>query len=679
MTRSCQRLRSFVVLVADPAPEQPPADDVPTPMPAPPRLGYQPALDGLRAFAVVAVLLYHGGVSWASGGYLGVDVFFVLSGFLITTLLVEEWRGTGRIGIGSFYVRRARRLFPALVPVLAFVAYFAVALAPDSQLASIRNDVLATLGYVMNWRLVAAGRGYFDAFTGLSPLKHTWSLAVEEQWYVVWPVVAALLLGRRAVRGRLRLAAVVTAALLVASAVWMVALARPGVDPSRVYYGTDTRAQELLMGALLAFVCALAGTAIVRLERRRLLDLAGVCGFGALLALCAWVGPGTHSLYEGGMTAFAALVALVVLSAVQPGGLLRRALGLPPLRYVGLLSYGLYLWHFPIYVAATPDRMGFDGTRLLLFRLAAAFGAAALSYHLVERGIRLRRVSNRQLLQVFPALGVVAVLVVVGAAHAAGSAPPDLPPEVVKGPGLGADMFVYDPSTNPMPAIRPGEQTPRVALTGDSSALTLGLGYRQRGGPAPILLWTHSVLGCSMFPGERVFGTLRTDGGPQCKDWRDDRDRWMREFRPDVVAVLSGVWEVYDRIVDGRTLRVGTAAYDRWFGDQLDAFIAKVDSYGGRTVFLTPPCNRRERDITGVQPPENDPRRLAAVTQLYRAAAVRAADKAAVVDFAARVCPSGRYDADLRSDDGVHYSGPGAEILRQWLFPRLVALVPDKR
>ncbi|MCU1452772.1 MAG: acyltransferase 3, partial [Acidimicrobiales bacterium] len=158
-----------------------------------PRLGYQPALDGLRAVAVGAVMLYHGDVSWGRGGYLGVDAFFVISGFLITTLLVEEWRQHGRIAVGAFWARRVRRLLPALVLVLIAVAAYAAVLAPDVSRRALRGDGLGTLFYVANWRLVLSHQSYFERFAAPSPLLHTWSLAVEEQWYVVWPLVAAAL------------------------------------------------------------------------------------------------------------------------------------------------------------------------------------------------------------------------------------------------------------------------------------------------------------------------------------------------------------------------------------------------------------------------------------------------------------------------------------------------------
>ncbi len=214
-----------------------------------PALGYRPGLDGLRAFAVVAVILYHGDVSWARGGFLGVDVFFVLSGFLITSLLLTEHGATGRVDLGRFWSRRARRLLPALFGVLLGVALYAATWGHPTELGRIRGDGIASLLYVSNWRFVLDGSSYFSLFQAPSPLAHTWSLAIEEQWYLLWPLVLLGLL--RVLKVRLNLVALTCGALAAGSAVLMAALFHSGADPSRAYYGTDTRAQALLIGAAL--------------------------------------------------------------------------------------------------------------------------------------------------------------------------------------------------------------------------------------------------------------------------------------------------------------------------------------------------------------------------------------------------------------------------------------------
>lgn len=222
-------------------------------------LGYQPALDGVRAFAVIAVMLYHSGLAWARGGYLGVDIFFALSGFLITGLLIAEWDRWQHLDLLAFWGRRARRLLPALVLVILAVAVYAWTL-PAGAGSAIRGDGLSSLFYVANWRYIVEGQSYFDQFTEPSPFKHTWSLAIEEQFYLVFPLVLLLLLawlGRR--WGRLALVLLLGSVL---SALLMSALYVPGEDPSRAYYGTDTRIQTLLVGAALAAV--LPGSAPAR-------------------------------------------------------------------------------------------------------------------------------------------------------------------------------------------------------------------------------------------------------------------------------------------------------------------------------------------------------------------------------------------------------------------------------
>ncbi len=196
------------------------------------RFRYLPALDGLRAFAVLAVLCYHGGMSWAIGGFLGVDAFFVLSGFLITSLLLVEWRGTGGIALSAFWIRRARRLLPALFLVLGGVALYAAFAAAPTELDRIRSDGLASLFYVSNWRFVFSHQSYFEQFGVPSPLRHMWSLAIEEQFYLVWPMIVYGVLRWR--RGSVGALAAVAGAIGIASVVLMVTLYEPGRDPSRV-------------------------------------------------------------------------------------------------------------------------------------------------------------------------------------------------------------------------------------------------------------------------------------------------------------------------------------------------------------------------------------------------------------------------------------------------------------
>src|SRR5919199_244159 len=252
------------------------------------QLPYLPGLDGLRAFAVIAVLLYHAGLPWMSGGFLGVEVFFVISGYLITALLLAEWRKRGRVDLKAFWLRRARRLLPALYLLIAVALAYAVVFLPG-EVAGLRKDAVAAFGYVTNWYLVLDQKSYFETVGRPSMLQHLWSLAVEEQFYVVWPLLFAVGMGSwrhrptvsgagnmrhawRVVRWRRRFLLLLALAGAVASALLMAFLYRPDVDPSWLYYRTDTRAAGLLFGVALAFVLAPDGmdrTAFARRLRLR--------------------------------------------------------------------------------------------------------------------------------------------------------------------------------------------------------------------------------------------------------------------------------------------------------------------------------------------------------------------------------------------------------------------------
>ncbi|HET8629417.1 MAG TPA: acyltransferase family protein [Thermomicrobiales bacterium] len=350
------------------------------------RLPYLPGLDGLRAVAVGAVLLYHAGVAWLPGGFLGVEVFFVISGYLITGLLLNEWDQRKRFALGTFWGRRARRLLPALFLLLAVTLTVFILVAPG-EVARVRGDALAACLYVTNWYYIVKQVSYFEAVGRPSPFQHLWSLAIEEQFYLVWPLILTVALRRwprRRVLGGILAGAVASWAL-------MALLYRPGADPSRVYYGTDTRAAGLLVGAALAFAWA------PWRERQRepwvgraALDLAGLGALGALVWLMTRLTEYQPFLYRGGFTLVALVTAATIALAVAPRArLLPGLLELPPLRWIGVRSYGIYLWHWPVFVLTRPHLdLPFGGVPALLLRIAAAVGLAALSYRYVETPIR---------------------------------------------------------------------------------------------------------------------------------------------------------------------------------------------------------------------------------------------------------------------------------------------------
>jgi peptidoglycan/LPS O-acetylase OafA/YrhL len=348
-------------------------------------------LDGLRAFAVIVVILYHLSPGEVVGGYLGVDVFFVISGFLITALLLREKASTGTIRLGYFWRRRARRLLPALA-VLVLACCTAAWAIGGNVLVDLARQVLGAATFSSNWLAIAGHRSYFDD-TAPELFRNLWSLAVEEQFYLVWPLAILLLV---LVRKRwLRLT--IVAVLGVASALTMVLLYVPGADATRVYYGTDTHSFGLAAGAVLAVISQRWSSLPLWWSRssRWLLPALGTLALAALVAAAILMPADAPIVYQGGLAVVAVLTLVTILGAFVPGSWLGRALDVAPLRWIGERSYGLYLWHWPVFVlvvAALPHwpRLGAAGWALGGIALAITGAAAALSYRFVERPIRKR-------------------------------------------------------------------------------------------------------------------------------------------------------------------------------------------------------------------------------------------------------------------------------------------------
>jgi peptidoglycan/LPS O-acetylase OafA/YrhL len=338
--------------------------------------------------AVASVLLFHAGLSWIPGGQLGVTVFFTLSGFLITSLLLLEKHRTGAIALRAFWGRRARRLVPAMLVCFALVA-LVVRLSGTPASAGIGWDAVAAATWTANWRFVLHHQQYADLFSLPSPFQHFWSLAVEEQFYVFFPLLALLVLGRRGTRIRTgRLAVLLTA--LVAASSWQAArLYNAGEGLGHAYYGTDARMAEILVGALLALALVRPeGLRIVGAAGRRLLDGLAVLGLGVIGYACATVTTEGAGLYRGWLLAVAGSTAAVVAATAQPGTWTGRALSLQPLVGLGVISYGVYLFHWPLFLLLTPSSTGFDGVTLFALRIGSTLALATLSYVAIEAPVR---------------------------------------------------------------------------------------------------------------------------------------------------------------------------------------------------------------------------------------------------------------------------------------------------
>ena len=628
-----------------------------------PHLAHVPALDGIRGLAVAAVLAYH--LNRLRGGYLGVDAFFVLSGFLITSLLLAEWTasGAGTIELRRFWARRARRLLPALFVVLLAVAAYAAAWSGAAARGQIRGDGLATLFYVANWHAILAGHGYWALFSARSPLEHTWSLAIEEQFYVLWPLVVLGALRWR--KGSLRSLLGLVLGLAALSAGAMALLYHPGVDPSRVYYGTDTRAAAILLGAALAIVLRLRAPADATGRTRSRAGLE-VLAFGATAGLgWAWatVGGTSGGLYRGGFVLCGLAVVAVIASATHPRrGPVGVLLSAAPLRWLGRISYGLYLWHWPLYLALSPSRTHLSGLELDAVRVSVTLAVAIVSYHLVEMPIRRGALAGWRVRALAPA-SVAAVLA--GLLVATTGAEPAL--------SLASSSEGRRASSSPAPP--PPTGAVRILVVGDSVALTVARGMDEVGAEEGIAVLNRGLLGCGV---ARASGAVRLGSGQVVTETAECHAapaRWagdLQTFRPDVSMLLVGAWDAADRQLNGRWTHPCQSTFDRWYDGEISAAVQLLSSASAPVVLVTAPYLRS--DVVSASQAETD-RRIDCLNAVFRKAGAHN-PRVRLVDLASRVCPSHacltREDGVTLRPDGVHYDGPGGPVIARWLVPRVL-------
>ncbi len=552
-------------------------------------LRYQPALDGIRALSVLAVIAYHDDYPIARGGFLGVDAFFVLSGFLITTLLVLDYRRHAGISLARFWSRRARRLLPPLVIVLVVVAAYVHLDVASWNRVSLRNDGLASLLYVANWRFIATGHSYFELFASPSPLRHMWSLAIEEQFYLVWPLVTVLCL--KLARGSVRLLAALCACGIGASTIVMASTFNPH-DPSRAYYGTDTRAHSLLIGALLG-VLLIVWTP--RATARRVIAVLGV--LAALAVVISWTqvsGTG-ESYYRGGSALYAVTVAVVITAALQPGPL-QRVLSWQSLAWIGRISYGLYLWHWPVNVWLVPSRLHIGATQLNLLRLALTFLLATASYYLVERPIRHGAAHSRRrtwaFLAVVPLVSGALVASAAGAAEPPGYVGGFGHPSTCGGPSAAEAQQALDTVRQERgDRVLPRGAVHRILILGDSIACSFYTGLRAVGHDAGIVVDQGSVIGCGIVSDQvEATGEERAMIGDEICHGLVERTviGALARSDPDVVVWLSN-WERFNLDIDGTTIAANTPTGDNIILARMDAALPRLTAHGARLAIVTIP------------------------------------------------------------------------------------------
>lgn len=656
-------------------------------MSSPQRIKFEPALEGLRGFALLGMILFHSQFEWARGGFLPIATFFSLSGYLITSLFLSEWERSGRLDLVAFWARRFRRLMPAALLTLVIMAIFARFIASAAQRTALAEDVFWSLFYVANWHFYISNTAYTELFSAPSPLQHFWSLAIEEQFYFLFPLVAAgaLLLGR----GSHRVLAAVLLGLSGISVVIGVLLIGQGAPIDRVYYGSDTRAAELLLGGALAVWTfgrpAFSGSA------RLLVQVVGlVC---LVLMVWTWSVVDLNSvwLYQGGFALYTILSLGVILASVQPEGPLRTFLANRFLRWTGRVSYAAYLFHWPIFLLLNEQRTGLAEPALLLLRVSITFALAECSYRFLESPIR----SGKWLRGARPYFATGFALVLVVSLSRSAIAVPrfadggyDPSPHVAEIVPMFERMKQLPPVKAPESSARSG--SPRVAVFGDSTgaALTIGLSHwLERTGLGQPRIGV-SELGCGLLRQ----GDYRYQGKvlPRPAHCQPRGAAWEANILtqdPDVAVVSFGPWEVCDRrFVDGGSwMHLGDPAVDDAVRAELLEAVDLLAARGALVVWLTHPAIDVRDPETGAAPvkayPESDVARMIRFNELVRELEVLRPGKVVVLDVATYLRDSSGGELDpLFRPDGTHLDAEGSlRLANDFVGPEVIRLYERER
>lgn len=626
-------------------------------------LAYRPALDGLRAVAVLLVLVFHLHPAAAKGGWLGVDLFFVLSGFLITTLLVREYARRGKIDLRGFWSARARRLMPSLVTVLIAVLAVGAFWTPTARRPALAADVLSTTFYVQNWHLLLSDEAYFESNGTPSPLRHAWSLAIEEQYYLLFPLL--LLLLARFIHRR-RTLALAFFALAGCSAMWMAHLYVPDVDPTRVYYGTDTRAFELLIGA---GVGAWVGpTQWGRRRAPRWHRAVTVAAWPCLALLVAWmfsVSQDVPAVFRGGLVIFCLAAIPCILAAASPHpNAFARVLAFEPLRRLGLISYALYLWHWPIITYLTAARLGTDPAVAALAQAALSLLLATLTYRYLEAPIRrggLRAILPTRLSATRPVAMACVGVIALGA-----FALPHAPwPGSSLGSGAEGAELHYRAHT-----YVPGAKQ-RVVVVGNSIPHSL-LTTLPAGTFSDLDVRESTSFGCTTFEGQQIADGKPVAPSAACRTFADNWSAGLAGARTMLYFVPHNLLDDYE--VDGRRLQAGTPEHDSFIRTRLDGVLARSEAAKvTKPVLVNLACHRLPTFGDQKPPAINDTAKVrhlnSVVAAWARSKHVQVADQ---FDF---LCPGGVYHGRINGldlyQDALHFTDRSGPLVWSWLAPQI--------
>jgi peptidoglycan/LPS O-acetylase OafA/YrhL len=650
------------------------------------------ALDGLRAFALLIIMGYHFGLGWLGGGFFSLDIFYVLSGYLITGLLIGEYGRRGSVKLSAFWLRRARRLLPALAIVLVVVTLLVRYDAAPDLYPDFRMSALSSFFYFSNWWQIASSTNYFVATGPPSPLTHTWSLAVEEQFYLVWPLVvlAVMHLSRSFARG-VKTLLVVSVIGALASAAEMILLYHPRANTTRLYFGTDTHGQSILIGAVLA--CTLSLVQMRRGEKgmaprargratRSALVVLGAAGFGGTLTL-TYLLTGTDAFdYRGGFTLSALSAAAIIVAAVcVPSGPIARGLSVSPLVWLGTISYGAYLWHYPVYVFVDTSATGLSGFWLFVARFAATVALAATSYYLVERPI-MTGTFWRSLRAVAPATAAVVITVVV---IVAGTAVPAT---------AAVEVHRYQGG-----ATTTHTRIPSLVVLGDSLAVTLGVAL-QTTAPTATRVVEGGLFGCGLAIGSWVSNdppTPQLAMFPACNSASPASEQWPAldakavadSLSGDVVLFVAGNWEVQDILRNGQWVNITQPGFRRYELAQMRTLVRMATAHGAHLELATLPASAVGASFHEKAFPEDSPKRHLLYDHLIETVARQYPGKVSIIDLNKILSPGGVFHqyldgVQVRTFDGLHTpayapnnpyannSSPAvAEAFDNWLSPRI--------
>ena len=658
-------------------------------------MGYEPSLDGIRALSVIAVMLYHANIAWLPGGFLGVEVFFVVSGFLITSLLIEERESNHRINLKQFWIRRARRLLPAFFVMLCAtavcVAFYATDSAPD-----FRRDMLPSLGYFSNWwQIFAVDTPYFAA-SSLPVLRHLWSLAVEEQWYLIWPLLFTLVFGAKWMRPKIS-----GALLITCSGAIMVTTALRFVEDNEtrtnfLYLSTFTRSSGLLLGAAVALLWRPWRKISTRfvLARSMVADALAIVSIAVIGYLMATVHVADARLYQGGLAATTIASAVIVAVVMRPNGLLiKRVFSYNFFAEIGRRSYGLYLWHWPIFVVAHAR----DSIDRLAYALAATIIINEFVYQYVEIPTRHGALGNwwrnrQQLSAMHRRLPIFVATVVVTSLGFTGVKVAGIQARDMSIDTSNAKVEFAVPTTVTSASSLPAASTtsttiaklPRkLVIVGDSQARSLAVN-KPSGIKKTFVITDGSIDGCGVY--NKGVGVGGTNGNfrrnfANCVGFEKSWAKSARKAKADVALVVIGAWEVLDLKFGSSTLVFNTPAADAMFRSQVRVGVNALRATGATVALLEVPCMRPVTSKGGsvALPQRGDDARTGHLNDLLREIAAPDDDGVFFVSGPKEWCNDPKISTSLSYRwDGVHAYKPGAKLIFETIATSILQLPVTK-